>query len=67
MSEFFDELITGLNEAIAIEHDKLKGLKQKYRGCIRHHHYRNFSMTSHLRLIKRDSCIFSNFKFRKKS
>ena len=25
MSEFFDELITGLNEAVAIERDELKG------------------------------------------
>lgn len=30
MSEFFDELITGLNEAAAIERDELKGRKTVY-------------------------------------
>ena len=28
MSEFFDELITGLNEAVAIERGELKGLNK---------------------------------------
>ena len=30
MSEFFDELITGLNEAVAIERGELKGRKTVY-------------------------------------
>ncbi len=30
MSEFFDELMTGLNEAVAIEKGKLKGRKTVY-------------------------------------
>ena len=33
MSEFFDELITGLNEAVAIERGELKGFNKKYRPC----------------------------------
>jgi len=30
MSEFFDELLTGLNEAVAIERGELKGRKTVY-------------------------------------
>ena len=36
MRTFFDDLITGLNEAIGIENGKLEDWK-KFRGCTRQH------------------------------
>ena len=60
MSEFFDELVTGLNEAIAIESGELKGKRTVYE-ILPVKNYNNIEIRQIRNSVGMTQTLFANF------